>query len=235
MKFINRPVRFLSLLCGLAACLAAGIGDAWGQAEPVAVTARKVLLEKEIYGDAAPPRSPTHALRLTVAYFPQAGWSVEMAAAAASTAAGILGQCGVVITRLEINRLEGDRRFQFFHTPVSRELARILRLPRPTIYFVADTLQQPAFDAEAIGRGNSKTRPELADTVWITRGARDLDIVFAHELVHVLMDSGEHVEEPGNLMRAETSPENTRLNDSQCARLRETASRNGLMQLLNMK
>ena len=43
------------------------------------------------------------------------------------------------------------------------------------------------------------------------------------------MDSGVHDDEPGNLMRAETAPGNTRLTDAQCARMRETAQRNGLL------
>jgi hypothetical protein len=44
------------------------------------------------------------------------------------------------------------------------------------------------------------------------------------------MDSGEHSEESGNLMREETTPQNTRLTQAQCARLRETATANGLLQ-----
>jgi hypothetical protein len=117
-----------------------------------------------------------------------------------------------------------------FDAPRSRELAGALALSRPTIYFVADTRQQPAFEAEAIGRANSGTRPQLRDTVWVTRGARDPDIVLAHELAHVLMDSGEHSEESGNLMQEETAPQNTHLTHAQCARLRDTAAANGLLQ-----
>lgn len=118
------------------------------------------------------------------------------------------------------------------YTPVARELVRLVPLARPAVYFVADTLQRPAFDAEAIGRSNSRTRPELADTVWVTRATRDLGIALAHELAHVLMDRGDHIEEPGNLMRADTSPENTRLSADQCAQLRDTAARNGLLQVI---
>jgi len=94
---------------------------------------------------------------------------------------------------------------------------------------VRDTRSRPAFDAEAIGRGNSRTRPELADTVWITATTRDPGVALAHELAHVLMDSGEHSEEPGNLMRDETSAKNTALTAAQCVRLRDTASANGLL------
>lgn len=114
-------------------------------------------------------------------------------------------------------------------TLVSRELARTLQPAKPAVYFVTDTRQQPAFDAEAIGRSNSRTRPELADSVWVTRATRDLGIALAHELVHVLSDSGGHVEEPGNLMQEDTAPGNTRLSSAQCAQLREVGARNGLL------
>jgi hypothetical protein len=100
---------------------------------------------------------------------------------------------------------------------------------RPAVYFVRDTRSRPAFDAEAIGRGNSRTRPEIADTVWMTAAARDPGVVLAHELAHVLMDSGEHSEEAGNLMRGETSARNTSLSARQCARLRDTGTANGLL------
>ena len=135
----------------------------------------------------------------------------------------------MAVEKAELVRIGAPARFLDFHTPTARELARALPLGKPTVYFVAGTLQRPAFDAEAIGRGNSSTRPELRDTVWVTQGARDLGIVLAHELAHVLMDSGEHVSEPGNLMSDETAPGNTRLSEAQCARLRETGAANGLL------
>jgi len=173
--------------------------------------------------------SPSHDLKLVLAYF-EGGWAPEAIQSAVRRSAQILGQCGVAIARAELVLLDAPARYRDFHTPVSRELARALPLARPTIYFVAGTRQRPAFEAEAIGRGNSRTRPELRDTVWVARGARDLGIVLAHELAHVLMDSGGHSEEPGNLMRDDTAPENTRLSEVQCAQLRETATSNGLLQ-----
>jgi len=172
--------------------------------------------------------TPSHHLRLTLAYF-EYSWNPETIHAAVRNSARIFAQCGVAIAKAELVRIDAPARFHDFHTPESRELARALRLPRPTIYFVAGTRQQPAFDAEAIGRGNSGTRPELRDTVWVARGARDLDIVLAHELAHVLMDSGEHSEESGNLLREDTAPQNMHLTQAQCTRLRETATSNGLL------
>jgi hypothetical protein len=208
-------------------CTATGTSAQKG--EPVRRTGHEVLSVAALYRDSIRPLTPTHTLELAFAYFPEAGWSPQILIDAARAAAGILRQCGILVSTLELHRLEGDARFHYYATSRSRELARRLPLRRPTVYFIAETLQRPAFDAEAIGRGNSKTRPELADTVWITRNARDLALVLMHELVHVLMDSGEHVEEPGNLMRAETAPENTRLDAAQCARLRDTAVAHGLL------
>lgn len=173
--------------------------------------------------------SPSHHLRLALAYF-EGDWTPEAIHAAVRAGAQILGQCGVAIARAELVLLDAPVRYRDFHTPDSRDLARALPLARPTIYFVAGTRQRPAFEAEAIGRGNSRTRPELRDTVWVTRGTRDLGIVFAHELAHVLMDSGGHSEDPGNLMREDTAPQNTTLSVEQCTRLRETATSNGLLQ-----
>lgn len=207
----------LRTLFALMVCAAAWAGDS------IAVLERSAL---PIERSAA---TPSHRLDLVLAYF-EGDWRPEAIRAAVRRSAQVLGQCGVEIAKAELVRLDAPARFRVFDTPRSRELAGALALSRPTIYFVADTRQQPAFEAEAIGRANSGTRPELRDTVWVTRGARDLDIVIAHELAHVLMDSGEHSEKSGNLMREETAPQNTRLTHAQCARLRETATANGLLQ-----
>jgi hypothetical protein len=170
-----------------------------------------------------------YALRLTLVHFAGGSWQAEEIVAAAAQATRILAQCGIASREPELLRVDVEARFRYFHTPTSRELARKLQPRTPAVYFADGTRQDPAFDAEAIGRGNSRTRPELQDTVWITRGARDPAIVLAHELAHVLMDSGEHSQEPGNLMRDETAPENTRLTDAQCARLRDAGQANGLL------
>ncbi|MSP96689.1 MAG: hypothetical protein EXR29_05555 [Betaproteobacteria bacterium] len=173
--------------------------------------------------------APTHHLKLTLAYLEGGGWSPDTIHAGIRQGVQIFAQCGVALENVELLRVGAPDRFRDFYSPVSRELARTLVLRKPTIYFIAGTRQRPGFDAEAIGRGNSRTRPELRDTVWVTRGARDLGIVLAHELAHVLMDSGEHSDEAGNLMREDTAPENTRLSEAQCARLRDAGTVNGLL------
>jgi len=187
-----------------------------------------ILERRELAVDAG-LASPTHSLNLTLAHQEGGGWAAEAIHAAVRESVRILAQCQVALSKVELVRIDAPARFHAYFTPISRELARALALPKPTIYFVADTRQRPAFDAEAIGRGNSASRPELADTVWVSREARDLGIVLAHELAHVLMDSGEHSQEPNNLMREDTAPQNMRLSDAQCARLRHTGSANGLL------
>ena len=174
----------------------------------------------------------THGLRLTLIVFRDTAWNPETILAVAKNMAPLLAQCGVRIVAAELRQLAAPLRFRYYQTPVSRELARLAPVPRPAIYFVEDTLNRSAFDAEAIGRANSGTRPELADTIWVAAGTRDLHVALAHELFHVLEDSGAHSDEANNLMRSETAPENTRLTDSQCARMRATAERNGLLTLL---
>jgi Zn-dependent protease with chaperone function len=171
----------------------------------------------------------SYVLQLTLVHFANGSWREEEIMAAATQAAGILGQCAITPGRMEVVRVDAESRFRYFHTPTSRELARKFRFKTPAIFFVDGTRQDPAFDAEAIGRGNSRSRPELQDTVWVVHGARDLELAIAHELAHVLMDSGEHSEEPGNLMRDETASGNTRLTEAQCARLRETGKASGLL------
>jgi hypothetical protein len=104
-----------------------------------------------------------------------------------------------------------------------------MQVQKPAIFFVQDTRNDPAFDAEAIGRSNAAGRPELVDTIWVAYGARDLAHAIAHELVHVLADSGEHSDAPGNLMRDETSPSNIALTAAQCRRVIAHGTANGLL------
>jgi hypothetical protein len=195
---------------------------------PASISRMRVLLLLLLAALPALAQAP-YVLRLTLVHFPDGAWRESEVTELAAQATGILGQCGVSPAPFEIVRAHEDARFRLFHTPRSRELARKLQPRRPAVFFVDGSLQRPAFDAEAIGRGNSRTRPELADTVWIVRDARDPALALAHELAHVLMDSGEHSEEQGNLMRDETSPGNTRLSAAQCIRLRDTGLANGLL------
>ncbi len=179
----------------------------------------------------AGPAPSTHRLQLDLFMFRDTSWEPERILAAVREAAAILAQCGIRLERAELYRFEGgDPGLRYLSTPVSRALVRRVRPAKPAVFFVRDTRHVPTFDAEAFGTGNTATRPELVFTVWMTAWIRDLPLALAHELAHVLLDSGEHSIEPGNLMRDETAPGNTRLTPAQCASMIETGERNGLLQ-----
>lgn len=222
-----------SVLAGLASLSI--VAGAWpaeervsGEDPPLRLVRSWPLPQSELDEAGAP--EPTHRLRLEMVVMQGAGWIPEVILGATKQAVRILAQCGIRTTFVELYEFDGPARYRYLATPVSRELARRVRLARPAVFFVADTRNQPAFDAEAIGRGNSRSRPEMTDTVWITAGTRDLPVVIAHELAHVLSDSGAHFDLPGNLMREETAAESTALTGTQCRRLTETGAANGLLQ-----
>ena len=214
----------------LAACLVAAAACAAAQpAPPLSIAATATLAPGELpYAGAAPA---THRLQLALFTFRDTSWRPEPILQAVRDAAPILAQCGLWVERAELVSLDGgDPRLRDLFTPVSRELVRRMRPAKPAVFFVRDTRHQPVFDAEAFGRGNTATRPELAGTVWITAQIRDLAVALAHELAHVLMDSGEHAYEPGNLMREDTSPQNTQLAAAQCERIVARGAENGWLQ-----
>lgn len=212
--------RALQMSCiGLLAALS-GLTAAAAGLPPVSIEQRITISDLP---------QPAADLELALSLIDIGGWPEAEIAAAVREAAQSLAQCSIRIVRAELLKVGVPDTHRHFDTPRSRELARALQLPKPAIYFAAGTRQVPAFDAEAIGRGNSRSRPELADSVWIARGARDLGIVVAHELAHVLMDSGAHDSTPGNLMAESTAPGSTQLTAQQCAKIRDTGTRNGLL------
>jgi hypothetical protein len=212
--------------------IALGLMAGWGCASSAyaAVATPFIIESRNTISDLAPQTHTTSelTLRLSVANIDR--WNEAEVTSALRSAAKILTQCGIRMTGADLLQITVPETHRHFDTPRSRELADALALPKPTLYFTAGTRQIPAFDAEAIGRGNSRSRPELRDTVWIARGTRDLGLVIAHELAHVLMDSGAHDNISGNLMAEDTTPQNTQLNAAQCAQMRNTGARNGLLQ-----
>lgn len=171
----------------------------------------------------------SHGLVLQLYAFEGARWQPGDIVMAVWDAMRLLAQCRVTLAVAELRLIEAPARFHFYSTPVSRELLRGMTVARPAIFFVEDTRNQPPYDAEAIGQKNAATRPELTNTVWVAYGARDLPLALAHELVHLLSDSGEHSNEPGNLMYPESSSTNTALSGAQCERLRARGEANGLL------
>lgn len=214
---------FLALALGLA-------GGAAGQDAPPPLTLAGTWTLDRALATARPVRS-THRLQLALVTLRETRWQPEAILAATLAAAGILAQCGIRLERAELQQFAGGPpAYRDLWTPASRQFARRLILARPAIFFVEGTRHRPAFDAEAFGPANTATRPELVNTIWITADARDVPVVIAHELAHVLSGSGEHSDEAGNLMGEETSPATTGLTAVQCERMLGHGERTGLLQ-----
>ena len=206
----------------LAVLIAAAAGAAAAQSPPLERASRWTIDRSLASARAG---GATLGLALTLVTLRDTGWTEQRMADAAMSAARLLAPCGVALERMEVLTYSGGApALRDLWTPASRELARAVAPTRPAVFFVADTWHRPPFEAEAFGRANTATRPELVHTA-----ARDLPIVVAHELVHVLTGSGEHSTLPGNLMREDTSPDATQLTAGQCAALREHALREGLL------
>lgn len=151
-------------------------------------------------------------------------WTAETVLQSLHEAAALLSQCGI---RTDIPAVQTLAPGTDLDSSRSAQLIEQLRPAKPAVLFVRESRNRPAYEAEAFGTGNTRSRPALAGTVWVTRHARDLPLVLAHELTHVLMDSGEHVDDERNLMREETAPQNTALTPAQCGRMRERGTANG--------
>ena len=217
-------MRRLAALCSIvAACGCAQTPP------PLRIAATWPLPEHELPYPGTRPA--THRLQVDLYTFTDTSWEPGRIVNAVREAAPMFAQCGIRLERAELYSLEGgDSRFRYLSTPAGRELVRRMRPAKPAVFFVRDTRHQPVYDAEAFGRSNTASRPELAGTVWITAYIRDLPLALAHELAHVLMDSGEHSQEPGNLMREDTSLASATITSAQCERMTRQGTANGWLQ-----
>ena len=157
------------------------------------------------------------------------GWQEDTVRAGITSALAIFEQCGITSGGVVLSRVHTLPAMRDLFTPASRRLATEVNPARPAVFFVARTRNVPAFDAEAFGAGNTQTRMELRDTIWITRGTPDLPEAIAHELFHVLANSGGHSEDRSNLMHQATAPGRRQLTAAQCALMVDTARKNKLL------
>ena len=198
-------------------------------AADVKEVARHAFKANALYDKSSQEPQRGYVLKPTFAYFEATEWNLNDLLRYSQQAAAILARCDVFIPTIDVRVLTGPEEDRYFRDSGAKELVRRLALPKPTVYFMRDTLQADAYDAEAIGKSNSATRPTLRDTVWVTEAIRDPGIALAHELSHILMDSGQHVELAHNLMRAETAPANTELTAEQCEAMVRAGTENALL------
>ncbi|MBX2826321.1 MAG: S8/S53 family peptidase, partial [Gammaproteobacteria bacterium] len=144
-------------------------------------------------------------------------------------AMAILAQCNVRLAALNGRRVEAPEYLRDLATGSARTLMDSLRTDAVTVVFARDTRMLEPYTGEAFGRGNTRSRPWLTDSVWLTADVRDPALALAHELTHVLTNSGEHTDQPGNLMQRRTAVGADRLETAQCIALRANALEAGLV------
>ena len=222
----GRPILVATLLC-LGFATSSPVHGQQAMDPPLMQVRTWTLVDRDLSSPQGRP--PPYQLRIEMAVVSGSRWAPDVIFDAVKRAAAILAQCDIQTSVVQLHEYDGPQRYRHLFTPDSREFARLAGLRKPAVFLVDDTLQRPAFDAEAIGRANAKARPEMADTVWITAGIRDLPIALAHELVHVLADSGDHSDTAGNLMRDETAPSNSKLKPEQCRTITASGQAHGLL------
>ena len=197
------------------------IGDPLSDVATIDSTTLSAIKLKE--KDEATHRFPLHIFVL------DERWQLEMIKPALKEAEGVLSQCQIGLDDIQIEVLSTSDHLKDLSTGTAKTLFDNLQPRYASLLFARDTKMQIKFDAEAFGEGNTANRVWLRDTVWLTYGIQDLGKAIAHELFHVLTNSGEHLNTEGNLMNERTSLENAKLTMKQCELAISTATRNNLL------
>ena len=151
-------------------------------------------------------------------------WNTTEVKSAIAEASTILSQCDVTIGNVDTWVFSGPDYLRDLETGAAKTLFSAFEKQTGgtaiRLVLSRDTRMAMAFEAEAFGEGNTRTRRWLNQSLWIAYGAPDLGITIAHELFHVLANDGRHLPGNDNLMSAETNAGNTKLTEQQCAQIR---------------
>ena len=156
-------------------------------------------------------------------------WPLQRVRSALQQTYEILAQCDIVVGSIGGYGIEASDYLLDLSTGPARSLLEAAAVRRPTVVFARDTRMRDAYLGEAFGLGNTSRRPWLRNSVWLMYDVDDAGIALAHELFHVLANSGEHVVGQANLMQAFTRPESTELTPPQCALAQHNGLQNGLL------
>ena len=156
-------------------------------------------------------------------------WSHQSIEQAVQTAYDILAQCTIAPGDVSIYSIVGDDYLRDLSTGSARTLLEATATTDTTVVFARDTRMLEAFSGEAFGLGNTRNRPWLTNSVWLLLDIEDAGIALAHELFHVIANSGEHIGGSGNLMQPRTQAESLKLSPEQCERARVTGVGNRLL------
>jgi len=195
----------------------------------VANTEQNTYTAEQLFGASLGDHNYKYSLKPTAVFFTGTNWTENDIRRIFNHAAEILSQCDIFISHLVVLVLEGPVELKNFSDQRGIEIVQLIPLRRPTINFVKRSLQEEAYQAEAIGKSNSKRRPELRYTIWVTEGIEYPSIGLTHTLAQILMDEKGHVNELGNVMQPTTSPNNVRFTNVQCEKITSVGGQNGLL------
>ena len=196
-------------------------------ADPLADAA---IARSSLPGVAPRPADTAFALQLPLEVLRlDARWSAPQIADSLEHAYRILAQCDIGPGKVTAYAIEAADYLLDLSTGSARSLLEALDPRRPAVVFARDTRMQEAYLGEAFGAGNTRRRPWLANSVWLMRDVDDAGIALAHELYHVLANSGAHVDGEPNLMQAYTRPDSTALTAEQCRLAQIVGQANGLL------
>jgi len=176
------------------------------------------------------PSGGDYGMALQIGWFRGSGWNETDIRSMVSTAAAILSQCKITLGPVELHELVATDRLMDFDSHTSHTVVTLAGLQRPALFLVRDTQRTEAFEGEAFGLGNTRERPWLRNTVWLIADTRDRGIALAHELFHVVSNSGTHSESDGNLMSTRTQTGATHLDPEQCRSAQAQGSAGNLLQ-----
>ncbi len=156
-------------------------------------------------------------------------WPISRVRDALQQAFRILAQCDVVAGEVNGFSIQAADYLLDLSSGNARTLLEAVAAQQPTLVFARDTRMRDQYLGEAFGYGNTRHRPWLTNSVWLMRDVDDAGIALAHELYHVLANSGAHVQGRPNLMQPDTRPESTELTAQQCRQARDAGIANGLL------
>lgn len=170
-----------------------------------------------------------YELSLSIVRLEDSGWRDADIPVMTNELRAIFSQCKIGLSEVRYYTLQVAPRLLDFDAMTAHTLTEQIDVSTPTVYLVRDTLRRPAYDGEAFGQANTQRLPWLRDSVWLTAGMTEPGAGLAHELFHVLTNSGAHVAEQGNLMQERTQPGVSYLSDMQCRQAIERGSASGLL------
>jgi len=177
----------------------------------------------------APAQRRAYEFRPTLILINDSGWTQKLLIDASTRGTEILNQCGIGVPVISLITLKTSEQYKDPDRSQRINLARsVSPAAKPLVFFIrsaSDVMK----DAFSYGRSNTRSA-ELKDTVWVKNALSDIaGVALAHELVHILSNSGEHINEPGNLMNEDADTTTVKLKPDQCNNIIKHGIENGFL------